>query len=682
MTITPVSVEFVQGGGGRIDQDLIFSEPPFVDLGVLVLPFIGDELRLPLPTGGGGGGGGSDGTVTDVRLTLTDTELTIAVDRMGARTLQHTVDLAGILPDITGLATTARVDTLEGSLREADTALQNQITTNERSIETHTTEIAGNATLITAVGDPQRVLVMNADNYITALRAQFASNRPLVFVIAADVSGMFTHPSTGVTSPFEYDAGDVIWVPPLSVDPKDLFNIPPAGSGSGGEGVDTAARTRLTAIEADDWVTTRRYADQSIETNHILWGSLIGRHFRTIANGGGIGGGLIVNNALEDRHFPNDIISSRMIPADAVGNSELQADSVGAEEVINGSLTEVTLAAAVRAKLNASRGSDPVILVEDPASPETATADNFNKLLWRGDRLYYNSRSRTDGTNVGWGPMTTPLLVQHVGAGLAWQGAHQINPQESTLAVGDVIYSIPTQRFLVVRTVVSNLRYRPLNVPGWIGAQSDEAEADSHATAFGDVSFFDGGVQVVTSFSMTTRYDYHWELYEHDLNTRLQGIEANGWVTEQRLATAVRTKLNAPPTRILRPVSQFVRNSQAQTVYVQWVPGVVVASGAALTVSVEGTNITGVTAPEGLAAGDTQGSVLAIAITAANAGTIARSSDAIAGHVEIQVTHNSVTDSCFMGTLSAGPTPRVRITQAAYDALVSKDANTLYLVPE
>ena len=126
-----------------------------------------------------------------------------------------------------------------------------------------------------------------------------------------------------------------------------------------------------------------------------------------------------------------------------------------------------------------------------------------------------------------------------------------------------------------------------------------------------------------------------------------------------------------------------MRNSQAQTVYVQWVPGVVVASGAALTVSVEGTNITGVTAPEGLAAGDTQGSVLAIAITAANAGTIARSSDAITGHVEIQVTHNSVTDSCFMGTVGIGGTsPRLRITQTAYDALVSKDADTLYLVPE
>ena len=157
---------------------------------------------------------------------------------------------------------------------------------------------------------------------------------------------------------------------------------------------------------------------------------------------------------------------------------------------------------------------------------------------------------------------------------------------------------------------------------------------------------------------------------------------ANDAITEAKLASAVRTKLNATP-RVLRPVSQFVRNSLAQTVYVQWVPGVVVASGAALTVTVEGVSITGVTAPEGLAAGDTQGIVLPIAITAANAGSIARSSDAIAGHVEIQVRHGGVTDSCFMGTQAAGSDfSIVRITQAAYDALAVKAANTLYLIPE
>ena len=369
-----------------------------------------------LPTGGGGSGGGGLASVAS--------DATLSGDGTGNDPLRVARPFTA--------ADESKLDGIDPSEYATSAALAAQVDllTNTRSeLEGVTNAASTNETNIDAVGDPRRVDVANANEYTTALDDQLASNRPLVLVFTVDVTGAFTHPVSGATESFAYGAGDVYWVPPRTVTPRDFLTLPQATSG--GEGVDTAARTRLTAIEADDWVTTRRYADQSIETNHILWGSLIGRHFRTIANGGGIGGGLIVNNALEDRHFPNDIISSRMIPADAVGNSELQADSVGAEEVINGSLTEVTLAAAVRAKLNASRGSDPVILVEDPASPETATADNFNKLLWRGDRLYYNSRSRTDGTNVGWGPMTTPLLVQHVGAGLAWQGAHQINPQES-----------------------------------------------------------------------------------------------------------------------------------------------------------------------------------------------------------------------------------------------------------
>ena len=126
-----------------------------------------------------------------------------------------------------------------------------------------------------------------------------------------------------------------------------------------------------------------------------------------------------------------------------------------------------------------------------------------------------------------------------------------------------------------------------------------------------------------------------------------------------------------------------MRNRLAQTVYVQWVPGVVVANGAALTVTVQGVNITGVTAPDGLPAGDTQGLVLPIAIGATGSQNIATSSDARAGHIEIQVTHNGVTDACFMGTQAAGSDfSIVRITQTAYDALAVKAANTLYLIPE
>ena len=126
-----------------------------------------------------------------------------------------------------------------------------------------------------------------------------------------------------------------------------------------------------------------------------------------------------------------------------------------------------------------------------------------------------------------------------------------------------------------------------------------------------------------------------------------------------------------PELRILRPVSQFVRNSEAQTVFVKWIPGVAVANGAALTVTVEGTSVSGVTAPEGLAAGDSQGLILPIAIATSNSGTIARSSDAIAGHVEIQLTHGGVTDTTFMAAVDAAPVAGPTYTPIVTDMAVT-----------
>ena len=74
------------------------------------------------------------------------------------------------------------------------------------------------------------------------------------------------------------------------------------------------------------------------------------------------------------------------------------------------------------------------------------------------------------------------------------------------------------------------------------------------------------------------------------------------------------------------------------------------ANGAAIGVSINGANIAGVTASEGLSASDTNGTVISIAVNAANAGTIDRTANAIAGHIEIQITHGGVVDTCWMGT--------------------------------
>ena len=103
-------------------------------------------------------------------------------------------------------------------------------------------------------------------------------------------------------------------------------------------------------------------------------------------------------------------------------------------------------------------------------------------------------------------------------------------------------------------------------------------------------------------------------------------------------------------TQRLRPVSQWTRHAGAQTVFVEWKPSVAVANGAALTVVMSGVPVTGVTSPSGIPEGDTEGVLLALPVNATNAANIDRASNTIAGHVEIQITHDGVTDTTWMGT--------------------------------
>ena len=90
-------------------------------------------------------------------------------------------------------------------------------------------------------------------------------------------------------------------------------------------------------------------------------------------------------------------------------------------------------------------------------------------------------------------------------------------------------------------------------------------------------------------------------------------------------------------------------------------------------------------------------------VNAANAATVTRSSNVIAGRLEVQVTFDSVADTCWLEAvdpstsggsaftaadrtkldgIAAQATRNVEqfITQAAYDALSSKDANTTYFI--
>ena len=88
---------------------------------------------------------------------------------------------------------------------------------------------------------------------------------------------------------------------------------------AGGGGADAAARARLDAIEADDWVTGRRIAAKTI------------------------GSGLLVDNIIdEERLIADDVIETQHIAANAVTESELHGDVTDELDKIGGLDTRVT----------------------------------------------------------------------------------------------------------------------------------------------------------------------------------------------------------------------------------------------------------------------------------------------------------------------------------------------------
>ncbi|MCY4563132.1 MAG: hypothetical protein OXE40_01475, partial [Gammaproteobacteria bacterium] len=90
-------------------------------------------------------------------------------------------------------------------------------------------------------------------------------------------------------------------------------------------------------------------------------------------------------------------------------------------------------------------------------------------------------------------------------------------------------------------------------------------------------------------------------------------------------------------TQRLRPISQWTRWEGPQTILLEWKPVGPVTSGASLSVNISGTPVTGVTAPEAVLAGDTQGTVLSIPVPSAGAANIDRATNTGLGHVEVQI---------------------------------------------
>ena len=132
-----------------------------------------------------------------------------------------------------------------------------------------------------------------------------------------------------------------------------------------------------------------------------------------------------------------------------------------------------------------------------------------------------------------------------------------------------------------------------------------------------------------------------------------QGVQTALAATRANAAEIATNKITAgnalARTQRIRPITQWVRGGGAQTLLLEWKPVGAIANNAALAVNINGAAIAGVTTSEGLAAADTNGTVISIPVNAANAGTIDRTSNAIAGHLEIQITHGGIVDACWMG---------------------------------
>ena len=122
------------------------------------------------------------------------------------------------------------------------------------------------------------------------------------------------------------------------------------GGGSSGTDMLNAVRARLDAIEADGWVTGRRHRALSI------------------------GGGLIVDNFLEDRHVPDDFINQDMMEVDSIGLSEHRSNSVGSEEIINGEVRNEDLHTEVRDDIESAQttatGAIRILTALEDALPE------------------------------------------------------------------------------------------------------------------------------------------------------------------------------------------------------------------------------------------------------------------------------------------------------------------------
>ena len=159
-------------------------------------------------------------------------------------------------------------------------------------------------------------------------------------------------------------------------------------------------------------------------------------------------------------------------------------------------------------------------------------------------------------------------------------------------------------------------------------------------------------------------------------------------------------------TNRLLPLTVWEQTDNARTIYFEWKPVDAQHTNINATFVVGGNTINNVNPSSGVAALDDIGTVLAIPITGTQAQNITRSSNAIAGYVECQITvSGEILGSCWMTTsvASSGNATKAQIdaldieansitnqrddsateewigTEADYNAITTKDPNTKYL---
>ena len=178
---------------------------------------------------------------------------------------------------------------------------------------------------------------------------------------------------------------------------------------------------------------------------------------------------------------------------------------------------------------------EDTVIYDDPDSPTAPSADNADKVLYSGGRLYRNVHLHSSDPVVSYRDFATSDLP----GGFTYRGVFQVSPSSGDAASrNSVIYSTASHRFLRRGLFAGSLVWGNYNQDHYIGAFDSESEADQHVTAVGDVVFYGGTVRVVTAYTARVPDAYVWEIIEEEI--------ADNSIAEAKLDASLRFKINEP----------------------------------------------------------------------------------------------------------------------------------------